>query len=70
MIYHGVSSVQNGIYALGKIHMRSTVSLRSSHNVALPQAVVCCWVLMNISAQKTTVVCVGIVLWMDLKREF
>ena len=34
-----VSSVQDGIYALGKAHIRSTPSLRSFHNVALSRPI-------------------------------
>ena len=43
------SSVQDGIYALGKAHMRSTPSLRSFPNVAFETVPVFLWLTMALS---------------------
>ena len=43
------SSVQDGISALGKAHMRSTLSLRSFPNVAFKMVSVFVWLIMALS---------------------
>ena len=44
-----ISSVQDGIYALGKFHMRSVPSLTSFPNVALETVPVLVWLMMALS---------------------
>jgi len=47
--HHLFSSVQDGIYALGKAHMRSTPSLRSFPNLAFETVPVFNWLTMALS---------------------
>ena len=46
------SSVQDGIYALGKAHMRSTRSLRSFLNVAFETVPMFVWLTMALTIKK------------------
>ena len=56
MLVFWFSSIQDGIYALGKTHMRSTPSLTSFPNVAFETVPVFVWLTMALSRPSTKIV--------------